>query len=59
MAIIEVDDGLAAQLNDLATQQNVSLTSLLGNLLSDWQEDSADIKRADKAYQCYLDNSDS
>jgi hypothetical protein len=29
---------------------------LLGNLLSDWQEDSADIKRADKAYQCYLDS---
>lgn len=56
MAIIQIDDGLAAKLNDVATQENVSVTILLGKLLSDWQEDYADIKRADKAYQCYLDS---
>lgn len=56
MAIIHIDDGLAAKLNDVATQENVSVTILLGKLLSDWQEDHSDIKRADKAYQYYLDS---
>ncbi len=55
MTTIEIDDDTATMLNAIAIQENVSVARLLDNLLNDWQEDNRDIKKADIAYQRYLD----
>lgn len=55
MMTLELDDETADVLNQLATEQHISPAQLVKAALLEYLEDSQDAKRAEAAYQSYLD----
>ncbi|WAR44040.1 DUF6290 family protein [Methylomonas rapida] len=55
MMTLELDDETAGVLNELATQQHLSPAQLVKTALIEYLEDCQDAKRAEAAYQSYLD----
>lgn len=53
---LELDDETADVLNDLAAQQHLSPAQLVKTALLEYLEDCQDAKRAEAAYQSYLDS---
>lgn len=56
MMTLELDDETAGVLHDLAEQQHLSPAQLVKTALLEYLEDCQDAKRAESAYQRYLDN---
>jgi predicted transcriptional regulator len=56
MMTLELDDETADVLNDLAEQQHLSPAQLVKTALFEYLEDCQDTKRAEAAYQRYLDS---
>lgn len=56
MMMLELDDETAGVLNDLAAQQHLSPAQLVKTALYGYLEDCLDTKRAEAAYQSYLDS---
>jgi predicted transcriptional regulator len=55
MMTLELDDETAALLNQLVEQEHISPEQLVKNVLLEHLEDSQDAKKADDAYQRYLE----
>ena len=55
MMTLELDDETACVLNDLAEQQYLSPAQLVKTALLEYLKDCQDTKRAEAAYQSYLD----
>ncbi|WP_150047319.1 ribbon-helix-helix domain-containing protein [Methylomonas rhizoryzae] len=55
MMTLELDDETADVLNQLATEQHLSPAQLVKSALLAYLEDCQDSKRAEAAYQAYLD----
>lgn len=55
MMTLELDDETASVLNSLATEQHLSPAQLVKTALLEYLEDCRDVKRAEAAYQSYLD----
>lgn len=55
MMTLELDDETADVLNQLATEQHLSPAQLVKAALREYLEDCQDTKRAEAAYQAYLD----
>lgn len=56
MMTLELDDETAGVLNELAEQQHLSPAQLVKAALFEYLEDCQDAKRAEAAYQRYLDS---
>ena len=56
MMTLEIDDETAGMLNQLAEQQHLSPAQLIKTALLEYLDDSLDAKRAEDAYQRYLDS---
>ena len=56
MMTLEIDDETAGMLNQLAEQQHLSPAKLIKTALLEYLDDSLDAKRAEDAYQRYLDS---
>ncbi len=56
MITLELDDETADVLNALSEQQHLSPAQLVKAALREYLEDYQDAKRADAAYQRYLDS---
>jgi len=52
---LELDDETANLLNQLVEQEHISPAQLVKNALLDHQENCQDAKKADEAYQRYLE----
>lgn len=55
MMSLEIDDETAGMLAELAEQQHLSPAQLVKTALLEYLEDCQDAKRAEAAYQRYLD----
>jgi RHH-type rel operon transcriptional repressor/antitoxin RelB len=55
MMTLELDDETATLLNQLVEQEHISPEQLVKNVLLEHLEDSQDAKKADDAYQRYLE----
>jgi predicted DNA-binding protein len=55
MMTLELDDETAALLNQLVEQEHISPEQLVKNVLLEYLEDSQDAKKAEDAYQRYLE----
>lgn len=55
MMTLELDDETATLLNQLVEQEHISPAQLVKNALLDHQEDYQDARKADEAYQRYLE----
>lgn len=55
MMTLEIDDETAGVLNMLAAQQQLSPAQLVKTALLEYLDDCQDVKRAEEAYQRYLD----
>jgi predicted transcriptional regulator len=56
MMTLELDDETATLLNQLVEQEHISPEQLVKNVLLEHLEDSQDAKKADDAYQRYLES---
>jgi predicted transcriptional regulator len=56
MMTLELDDETATLLNQLVEQEHISPAQLIKNVLFDHLEDCQDAKKADEAYQRYLES---
>jgi predicted transcriptional regulator len=56
MMTLELDDETAGELHDLAEQQHLSPAQLVKTALLEYLEDCQDAKRAEAAYQRYLNS---
>lgn len=56
MMTLELDDETAGVLTELAEQQHLSPAQLVKTALLEYLEDCQDSKRAEAAYQRYLDS---
>ncbi|MGZ8234713.1 DUF6290 family protein [Methylobacter tundripaludum] len=57
MMTLELDDETATLLNQLVEQERISPEQLVKNVLLEHLEDSQDAKKAEDAYQRYLEGS--
>ncbi|HEY8158432.1 MAG TPA: DUF6290 family protein [Methylobacter sp.] len=55
MMTLELDDETATLLNQLVEQEHISPEQLVKNVLLEHLEDSQDAKKAEDAYQRYLE----
>jgi predicted transcriptional regulator len=56
MMTLELDDETATLLNQLVEQEHISPEQLVKNVLLEHLEDSQDAKKAEDAYQRYLES---
>jgi predicted transcriptional regulator len=56
MMTLELDDETATLLNQLVEQEHISPEQLVKNVLLEHLEDSQDAKKAEDAYQRYLED---